>query len=65
MNVIGMDNIYIGTFEVYREGTFETFLNPQNEMFLWIETEDEVYYVSGATDEMTEEVIAAVVNDKK
>ena len=65
MNGIGMDNIYIGTFEVYREGTFETFLNPQNEMFLWIETEDEVYYVSGATDEMTEEVIAAVVNDKK
>ena len=65
MNGIGMDNIYIGTFEVYREGTFETFLNPQNEMFLWIETEDEVYYVSGATDEMTEEIIAAVVNDKK
>lgn len=65
MNGIGMDNIYIGTFEVYREGTFETFLNPRNEMFLWIETEDEVYYVSGATDEMTEEIIAAVVNDKK
>lgn len=65
MNGIGMDNIYIGTFEAYREGTFETFLNPQNEMFLWIETEDEVYYVSGATDEMTEEIIAAVVNDKK
>ena len=65
MNGIGMDNIYIGTFEAYREGTFETFLNPQNEMFLWIETEDEVYYVSGATDEMTEEIIAAVENDKK
>ena len=60
MSGIGMDNLYQGTFEVYRQGTFETFLNPQNGLFLWVETEDEVYYLSGATDEQTREVIELV-----
>lgn len=60
MSGIGMDNLYQGTFEVYRQGTFETFLNPQNELFLWVETEDEVYYLSGATDEQTRGVIELV-----
>lgn len=60
MSGIGMENLYQGTFEVYRQGTFETFLNPQNDLFLWVKTKDEEYYLSGATDEQTGEVIELV-----
>jgi hypothetical protein len=55
---MGMDNVYIGTFEVWREGSFETFLNPQNELFIRLVMEDgEVYYISGATNEDTGKLI--------
>ena len=55
---MGMDNVYIGTFEVWREGSFETFLNPQNELFIRLVMEDgEVYYISGVTDEDTGKLI--------
>lgn len=57
VNGNGMDNIFSGTFEIYREGMFETFLNPQNDLFIKIITEDEMYYISGADDEATQEII--------
>jgi hypothetical protein len=53
----GMDHVLSGTYEIYREGMFETFLNPQNDLFIKIETEDEMYYLSGADDEQTQEII--------
>jgi hypothetical protein len=55
---MGMDNIYSGTFEIWREGSFETFLNPQNELFIRLIMKDgEVYYISAATDEKTQALI--------
>ncbi len=53
----GMDNIYSGTFEIYREGMFEAFYNPQNDLFIKIMTEDETYYISGVDDAATEEIL--------
>ncbi len=53
----GMDNILSGTFEIYREGMFEAFLNPQNNLFIKIVTEDEMYYISGVDDEVTQKII--------
>ena len=52
-----MDHVLSGTYEIYREGTFETFLNPQNELFIKIVTEDETYYISGADDRETQAII--------
>lgn len=57
VNGNGMDNIFSGTFEIYREGMFETFLNPQNDLFIKIETEDEMYYISGVDDGATQKII--------
>ena len=55
---MGMDNVYIGTFEVWREGSFETFLNPQNELFIRLVMEDgEVYYISGTDDSTTAQLL--------
>ena len=42
---------------IYREGTFETFLNPQNHLFIRIVTEDETYYISGVDDAQTQIII--------
>lgn len=54
---MGMDNLYSGTYEIWREGSFETFLNPQNQLFIRLVMEDgEVYYISGDTDEDTKEL---------
>ncbi|MBQ8518028.1 MAG: hypothetical protein IJ455_00290 [Agathobacter sp.] len=53
----GMDNVYSGTFEIYREGMFEAFYNPQNNLFIKIETEEELYYISGVDDAETQKVI--------
>ena len=53
----GMDNVMSGTYEIYREGTFETFLNPQNNLFIKIETEDEMYYISGVDNAETQKII--------
>lgn len=57
VNGNGMDHVLSGTFEIYREGMFETFLNPQNDLFIKIETEDETYYISGVDDEETQKII--------
>lgn len=53
----GMDDVHSGTFEIYREGKFEAFYNPQNNLFIKIETEDEMYYISGIDDAETQKVI--------
>lgn len=53
----GMDHVLSGTYEIYREGMFETFLNPQNNLFIKIETEDEMYYISGYDDNETQNLI--------
>ena len=52
-----MDNVLSGTYEIYREGTFEAFLNPQNNLFIKIETVDEMYYISGIDDDQTQAII--------
>ena len=57
VNGNGMDNIYSGTFEIYREGMFEAFLNPQNSLFVKIQTNREIYYISGVDDAATQEII--------
>ena len=62
VNGNGMENQLSGTFEVYREGMFEVFLNPENELFLYIVTEDKSYYLGGTDDAMTEEVIKVLEN---
>lgn len=62
----GMDHVLSGTYEIYREGTFETFLNPQNDLFIKIETDDETYYISGVDDEETQKIIDVIstrIND--
>lgn len=51
-----MDNLSKGTFEIYREGKCEAFLNPHNEMFLQITTEDTIYYIGGYDDAETEKI---------
>ena len=56
----GMANVLSGTYEIYREGTFETFLNPQNDLFIRIETEDEMYFISGVDDVETQKIIDAL-----
>ena len=53
----GMDHVLSGTFEIYRQGMFETFLNPQNNLFIKIETDDEMYYISGVDDVETQKII--------
>lgn len=53
----GMDKVLSGTFEIYREGTLEAFLNPQNDLFIKIQTEEELYYISGVDDAETQMII--------
>ena len=53
----GMDHVLSGTYEIYREGMFEAFLNPQNNLFIKIETDDEMYYISGVDDAQTQKII--------
>ena len=53
----GMDHVLSGTFEIYRVGEVETFLNPQNNLFIKIETEDEIYYISGVDNAETQNII--------
>jgi len=53
----GMDHVLSGTYEIYREGMFEAFLNPQNNLFIKIETDDEMYYISGVDDAETQKII--------
>ena len=56
----GMDNICSGTFEIYREGMFEAFYNPQNNLFIKLVTEDETYYISGVDDASTQGIVEEI-----
>ena len=56
----GMNHVLSGTYEIYREGMFETFLNPQNHLFIKIETPRETYYISGADDIETQKILDAL-----
>ena len=60
VNGTGMDNLLVGTFEVYREGMFECFLNPQNDLFIKITVDEKTYYIGGADDTVTQEVLDAI-----
>lgn len=60
INGMGMDNVLSGTFEVYREGVYEVFLNPQNELFIKITVDELTYYIGGVDDAMTQEVLDAI-----
>lgn len=60
VNGNGMDKVYSGTYEIYREGMFEAFYNPQNNLFIKIVTEEEMYYISGIDDVETQAVIDAI-----
>lgn len=53
----GMDTICSGSFEIYREGMFEAFYNPQNDLFIKIVTEYETYYISGVDDVSTQKIV--------
>lgn len=55
-----MDNVYTGTYEIYREGKFEAFLNPQNELFIKLFTEDEIYYISSVSDSDTQTLLEEI-----
>ena len=56
----GLNDICSGTFEIYREGMFEAFYNPQNNLFIKIVTEDENYYISGVDDAATQEIVEEI-----
>ncbi len=57
-----MENLAKGTFDIYRQGKCEAFLNPQNNMFLKITTEDSVFYMGGYDDEETRLVYEEIIN---
>lgn len=56
VNGTAMDNLLIGRFEVYREGVYELFANPQNEVFLKLVTDEKQYFISCAEDEDTKAI---------
>lgn len=55
-----MENLRKGDWSVREEGNCTVFLNPQNELFLKIETPSTRYYLSGMDDEETTEVYEAI-----
>lgn len=52
----GMDQLCKGTFHIRNVGDCEVFLNPQNAVFLQIETADNIYYMSAPEDAITEAI---------
>lgn len=56
-NGSAIDSMYKGTFFISEEERkCQVFLNPQNNIFLRIKTNDGIYYISGINDEQTMEV---------
>lgn len=55
-----MENLKKGTWSVAEEGNCTVFLDPQNEVFLRIETPSRRYYLSGCDDEETVAVYEAI-----
>ena len=56
----GMDNLLKGTFHNSEEGKFEMFCNPRNHLFLRLQVQGTVYYMSGFDDEQTRQVYEAL-----
>lgn len=56
LNGSAMENLDKGTFSVRGVGKCETFLNPQNAVFLTFQADGMTYYMSGIDDEETMEV---------
>ncbi len=63
VNGSAMENMEKGTFEIYREGTCSVFLNPKNNFFMKVQTEEETYYLGGYDDAETEEVYQIIKLD--
>ena len=59
-NGTGMENLNKGTFHIRNVGNCEVLLNPQNQIFLRIETEDETYYMSSADDAETRKIYGQI-----
>lgn len=55
-----MDNLCKGTFRIQGEKC-QAFLNPQNDIFLQIETTGETYYMSAADDAGTQEIYETMI----
>lgn len=56
----GMENLCKGTFRIQGEKC-EVFVNPQNDIFLQIETAEETYYMSAADDAGTQEIYEIII----
>lgn len=62
INGSAMDNMYKGKFYISEEGRkCQVFLNPQNSMFMRIQTVDTIYYIGGVNDEETQAVYDLVM----
>lgn len=57
-----METLKKGSWSVKEEGNCTVFLNPQNDVFLRIETPSRRYYLSGSDDEETRAVYEAIVS---
>lgn len=51
-----MDTLEIGTFRNSADGRVEECLNPKQNLFLRVETEDTIYYLSSYSEDATREV---------
>ncbi len=51
-----MDTLQKGSYYVEEEGNCDVFLNPQNDIFLRVQTTSNIYYLSGCNDVQTREV---------
>lgn len=58
----GMENLCKGTFHIRNVGKCEALLNPQNAVFLRIETADHTYYMSDVADNGTEAVYRVLLD---
>lgn len=60
MSGTGMDNFLSGTFEVFHQGVYEVFLNPQNSLFIKLTVGEKEYYIGGVDDEETQAVLESI-----
>lgn len=57
-----MDHLRKGSYRVKEEGvSCEVFCNPQNNLFIRVETEEEIYLFSGFDDEETRQVYETII----
>lgn len=52
----GMDKLDKGTFYLKNEGVCELFINPENDVFIRFEADDQVYYMTGVDDNQTKDI---------